>query len=65
MDVCDFSVLSNVSIFFSSEIGDLLASLTTFFLDFSTLSTMSIFVFVEVIYAPSLSFLFLFEDTDA
>ena len=65
MDVCDFSVLLTLSIFFFAEIRYLLASLTTFFLDFSSFSTMSMLVFVGFIDAPSLSFLCLFEVPDA
>ena len=65
LDVCYFSVLSNVLIFFFSDIGNVLASLTTFSLYFSSLSTVSMFVLVGLIDAPSLSFLCLFEGTDA
>ena len=65
LDVCDFSVLSTVSIFFVADIGDVLAYLTTFFLGFSSLSTVSILVFVGLIYTPCLLSLCFVEGTDS
>ena len=54
-----------MAIFFFAEIGDVLDSLTTFFLDFPSLSTVPILFFTGLIDAPYLSFLCLFEGTDA
>ena len=60
LNVCYFSVLSTVSIFIFAHIGDVLDSLTTSFLDFPSLSTVSISIYFGVIDAPYLSFLCLF-----
>ena len=54
-----------VSILFFVEIRYVLASLTIFSIDFSTLSTMSIFSSVQVIDATSLSFFCFFEGIEA
>ena len=53
LDVCDFSAFSTVSIFFADKV-DVLASLSNFLLEFPSLSTVSILVFVGVIDATFL-----------
>ena len=59
--ICDFSVFSMI-IFFFVELIDVLTYSFTFFLDFSTLSTVSFFYFVEIIDAPYFNFIFLIEN---
>ena len=61
LGVCGFSVLSTVSNFLFDEIRYVLTSLPKLFSDCPYFSTVSIFVFVAMIGAPSLTFLCFFE----